>query len=100
MIAPVQPKPTITASTGVLRIVIASILDRPSGATPDTHRRKWIGATVSQDVGPLIVACARKANHFPGGKVAISTVERVGEIALHHVLQQELEPGFTIDIAT
>src|ERR1041385_2081189 len=102
-IEPVQPSPTMTASTGGnLRVIgpgppqkaplaAASSARRPFGAAWDAHRRQRIGLVVPLHPVAVVVARTREADHFPANHVAVAAIDRIGEEPLLRVLQQKIE---------
>src|ERR1051325_1091504 len=102
-IEPVQPSPTMTASTGGnLRVIgpgppqkapLAAALSarRPFGAALDANRRQRIGLVVALHPVAVVVARTREADHFPANHVAVAAIDRIGEEPLFRVLQQKVE---------
>src|SRR5438105_2272763 len=75
MIAPVQPMPTITASTSFKRVVIAA-----SRKIGDRLRRGRVTlAPVFIDQVRIGGRQAGEAEHLPGDLVAIAAIEGIGE---------------------
>src|SRR6185312_2415024 len=82
MMAPVQPMPTMTASTSFSFVAIAraplrEICDR-------TRRRDVALVVVGVDLLAVERRQAREAEHLPPDLVAVAAVHRIGEEALHH----------------
>src|SRR5450631_773196 len=98
MMAPVQPKPTNTASTG-FRVVVIALTLRPSGATLESDGRK--GHPLSMAIYPLLVVIvgSRKTNHLPCAHILVAAVYWVGKITFLGVLQKHGEEGFGVDAA-
>src|SRR3569623_1508438 len=97
--APVQPKPTITTSLrGSLRAIVLPFV-RPFRAAGDRHRAVRIRLIVLADVVAVVVTRARKTDHIPRHHVAIAAIDRIGEEALHGVLQHEIEEHLAVDLA-
>src|SRR6266850_4677945 len=85
---PVQPSPTMTISTDFRRVSIGA----PSAQIFDGFRFNgvWLVAVLLHHVD-VVADRAGKADHLPGGLVAVAAVERVAEIAFDRVLQQQIE---------
>src|SRR5580692_10684248 len=98
MMAPVQPKPTNTASTGFK--VVAMILSLLPARTAFESDR-GVGHAFSVVGHPffIIVVGARKSNHLPGPHILIPAIDGIGEVALLGVLQEHGEERFTVDTA-
>src|SRR5580658_2538699 len=97
MMAPVHPKPTSTASTG-LRVVVTSAL-RPAGAALETNRRVWHALSMARHPFFVVVVGARETDHLPGAHVFVAAVNWIGEVALLGVLEEHAEEGFAVDTA-
>src|SRR5262249_39420116 len=88
MIEPVQPRPMMTTSFfGSFCAMATSMIGEPFGAPDDADRRQREGLVVAIDPVEIVVACARKADHFPGRHVAVSAIERISEEALLNELE-------------
>src|ERR1035437_8391578 len=87
MIAPVQPNPTSTASTGGFLI---SAMSYPRFGTIPGHanRTQRILFTVAAYPVRKVGAGTRKTDHLPGTHVPVAAVNRIGEITFLGVLQQ------------
>src|ERR1700722_9614478 len=96
MMAPVHPKPTNTASTGLGVVAMTSAL-RPAGAALESDG--GVGDALSMARHPffIIVVGPRESNHLPGPHVLIAAVDRIGEVAFLGVLQEHCEEGLTVD---
>src|ERR1700722_4015972 len=96
MIAPVQPKPTSTASTGLR--VVAMILDLPpAGTALKADSRVGDALSVASHPFLVIVVRAREADHLPGAHILIAAINRIGKIPLFGVLQEHGKEGFAVD---
>src|SRR6185437_15819525 len=84
----VQPKPTSTTSTGGSRVAMSGILHARAIAAEQAHRRHRVALAVLVDFRDVVVARSGKADQLPPGKIAVSTVHRIGEKPLDRVLQQ------------
>src|SRR5215471_14032348 len=80
---PVQPRPTITASTSLSFVTMSPSLCQVRDA--DRVVRKHLVA-VFRDVLAVNRDRAREAEHLPARLVAVAAVDRVGEHAFHHGL--------------
>src|SRR4029077_12203600 len=82
-IPPVQPSPTMTASTSLSFVAMA----RPSAHVRDADRinGKFLVA-ILLDVIAMHRDRAREAEHPPARLVAVSAVDRIGEHPSHHGL--------------
>src|SRR6185437_6706909 len=87
----VQPKPTSTTSTGGSRVAMSGILHARAIAAEQAHRRHRVALAVLVDFRDVVVARSGKADQLPPGKIAVSTVHRIGEKPLDRVLQQHRE---------
>src|SRR5438105_3180970 len=86
MIEPVQPSPMITTSfLGSIRAMALGLL------SIDGDRAFWIRHVMLADMVAVVVARPGKADHLPARHVLIAAIERIGEKALHRVLQHQLE---------
>jgi hypothetical protein len=63
----------------------------------DADRRMRITFVVVADPVAVVIADARKADHFPSDHVAIAAMDRIGEKPFGYVLQQRVEKGLRID---
>src|SRR5580693_1736484 len=91
MMAPVQPMPTMTASTSFSLVAIVAsgsreIRDRP-------RRRDVALVVIGIDLFAVERRQAREAEHLPGDLVAVAAVHRIGEEALHHDREHAVEEG-------
>src|SRR5262245_45216953 len=95
MMLPVQPMPTMTASTSFNRVAMSA----PSGKVGDRLRLGDVAlaAVLIDQVG---VGCrqAGKADHPPRRLVAVAAVDRVGEKALHGEGEQRLEKLLAVEL--
>src|SRR5471032_937618 len=82
--APVQPRPMITAS-------LRGSTFANSHLSVDGDRALGIWLVVLVDMVPVVVARPGKANHLPTRHVLVAAIERVGKEAFHSVLQHQLE---------
>src|SRR5262245_46991905 len=91
MIPPVQPRPTITMSTG--GSLVAMTLTPPSGHVGDADRIG--GEPPSVAVLLYIFGVVRhhtgEAQHLPADLVLVAAVDRIAEEALHYVLVEHAE---------
>src|SRR4051812_16824422 len=80
---PVQPSPTITASTSLSLVAMA----RPSAHVRDADRigGKFLVA-ILLDIVAMHRDRARESDHPPSGLVAVSAIDRIGEHAFPHGL--------------
>src|SRR5712672_2871251 len=83
-IPPVQPNPTMTASTSLSFVAMARA---PSAHVRDADRisREFLVA-IFLDVVAMHRDRARESDHPPARLVAVSSVDRIGEHAFHHGL--------------
>src|SRR5882762_7671132 len=84
MIAPVQPRPMITASFLGSSLAILRLPINGNGAF-------GIRLVVLADMVAIIVTRAGKADHLPARHVLVAAIERIGEEAFHGVLQHQFE---------
>src|SRR5262245_2496300 len=95
MMLPVQPMPTMTASTSFNRVAMAA----SSREVGDRLRVDDVAlaAILLDRVG---VGCrqTREADHLPGDLVAVAAIDRVGEEALHGDGEQRLEELLAVEI--
>src|ERR1700693_94954 len=96
MMAPVHPKPTSTASTG-LRVIAMGLSLRPAGTSFEADRGVRHALSVAGHPFLVIVVGARETNHLPPTPVFVAAVDRVGEVALLGVLPEHGEEGFLVD---
>src|ERR1700677_1342074 len=96
MMAPVHPKPTNTASTG-LRVVAMTLALRPAGTALESDRGVGHALSVVRHPFFIVVVGPRESNHLPGLHIFIATVDRIGEVAFLGVLQEHREEGLTVD---
>src|SRR5450755_1987038 len=98
MMAPVHPKPTNTASTG-LSVVVTALSLHPTRTAFETHRR--IGDTLAVPGHPFLVVIvgAGESDHLPGAHILIAAVDGIGEVAFLGVLQKHREESLTVDAA-
>src|SRR5438105_3038117 len=88
MMLPVQPMPTMTASTSFNRVAMAA----SSRKVRNGLRRLLVGlVAVLRDVVAVGRGQAREADHLPRDLVAVAPMNRVGEEALHVDGEQRLE---------
>src|SRR5262245_52355553 len=81
---PVQPSPTMTASTS---LSLVTMVRPPSAHVRDADwivRERFVLEPL--DVLPMDRDGAREADELPARFVAVAAVDRVGEHALHHSL--------------
>ncbi len=96
MMLPVQPMPTMTASTSFNRVVMP--------ASPSRKIRDGLRLDDVALVAVLIDQCRidrgepRIAHHAPGGLVAVAPIDRIGEEAFHGDLQQGLEKRLAVEV--
>src|SRR5262249_13757469 len=95
MMLPVQPMPTMTASTSFKRVAMApssrKVRDRlPRHGVP-------LLAIVLDQVG-VGRGQARKADHLPRHLVAVAAVDRIGEEALHGEVEERVEKLLAVEI--
>src|ERR1700712_1401596 len=83
-IAPVQPRPMITAS-------LRGSSFANSHLSVDGDRTLGIRLVVLVDMVAIVVARAGKAYHLPARHALVAAIERVGEEAFHGVLQHQFE---------
>src|SRR5580692_5920159 len=96
MMAPVHPKPTNTASTG-LRVVAMILAFRPAGTALESDRGVGYALSVARHPLFIIVVGPGESNHLPGPHILIAAVDRIGEVAFLGVLQEHREEGLTVD---
>src|SRR5271168_2239373 len=96
MIAPVQPKPTSTASTG-LRVVVMILNLPPAGAAFEADSRVGDPLSVASHPFLVVVVGAREADHLPGSHIFVASINRIGKITFLGVLQEHCKEGFTVD---
>src|SRR5580700_10757144 len=94
--APVQPKPTSTASTG-LRVVVIVLSLPPAGPAFEADGRIGDGLSMVSHPFLIIVVGAREADHLPCAHISIAAINRIGEITFLGVLQEHGKEGFTVD---
>src|SRR5262245_30299968 len=94
---PVQPMPTMTASTSFNRVAIFLL---PSREIRDRLRLDDVAlvAILLDQVG-IDRWQPGEANHLPCDLIAVTAVDRIGEEALHRDLQQCLEEWLGVEIA-
>src|ERR1700722_19810412 len=94
MMAPVQPKPTNTASTGLRVVAISSL---PSGAALESYR--WKRHTLAVASYPILVVIVSpwKADHLPCAHILVAAIDGIGEIAFLGILQKHGEERFSVD---
>src|SRR5580704_822334 len=97
MIAPVQPQPTNTASTG-LRVVVISTL-RPTGASLESDRGKGHRLAVAGYPIFVVIVGARETDHLPCTHILVAAVDWIGEITFLGILQKHGEERFGVDSA-
>src|SRR3984893_10684409 len=82
MMAPVQPMPTMTASTSFNRVTMPA---SPSGKVRDRPRRRDVAlVAIGVDLVGIDRRQAGKTEHLPGDLVAVPAIHRIGEEAFHH----------------
>src|SRR5580658_10623276 len=96
MIAPVHPKPTSTASTG-LRVVVMILGLPPAGAAFEADSRVGNALSVASHPFLVIVMGAREADHLPGTHIFVAPINRIGKITFLGVLQEHRKEGFAVD---
>src|ERR1700722_4339143 len=98
MMAPVHPKPTNTASTG-LSVVVTALRSLPARTAFEAHG--WVGNTLSVPRHPflVVIVCAGKSDHLPRAHIFVAAVDRIREVAFLGVLKKHREEGFTVDPA-
>src|ERR1700733_11415632 len=94
MMAPVQPNPTNTASTG-LRVVATSSL--PARAALESDRRKRHTLAVASYPIRIVIVSAWKTDHFPCAHILVAAVYWIGEVAFFGILQKHGEERFGVD---
>src|SRR5262249_27993679 len=95
MMLPVQPMPTMTASTSFNRVAMsASSRKVGNGLRLDDVA---LAAILLDQVG-VGGRQAREANHLPGGLVAVAAVDRIREEALHGNAEQRLEELLAVEV--
>src|SRR5262245_31222794 len=96
-IEPVQPMPTMTASTSFKRVAMAIAPSRKVGD------RLWL-----DEIAPVAILIdavgverrqARIADHLPGGLVAIAAIDWISQEAFHHQVDERIEELPAIEIA-
>src|SRR5262245_10241502 len=94
---PVQPMPTMTASTSFNRVAISLL---PSREIRDRLRLDDVAfvAILLDQVG-IDRWQPGEANHLPCDLIAVAAVDRISEEALHCDLQQRLEEWLGVEIA-
>src|SRR5271163_3245619 len=97
MMAPVQPKPTNTASTGLREVVISSL--RPAGTALESDRGKGHRLAVASHPILVVIVRARESDHLPCGHILVAAVDWIGEIAFLGILQKHGEERFGVDSA-
>src|SRR5580704_5386857 len=95
MMAPVQPKPTSTASTGLRVVAISSL--RPAGTALESDRRKGHGLAVAGDPIRVVIVGARETNHLPCAHVLVAAIDGIRKIAFLGILQQHGKERFGVD---
>src|SRR5258708_26598797 len=98
MMAPVQPKPTKTASTG-FRVVATALSLRPTGAALESDRGKGHPLAVTSDPILVVIVGPRETNHFPRAHSLVAAVYRIGEIAFLGVFHKHGKQRFGLDSA-
>src|SRR5215831_18527659 len=95
MMLPVQPMPTMTASTSFKRVAMAP----SSRKVRDRLRRHGVTlvAVLLDQVG-VGRGQARKADHLPRHLVAVAAVDRIGEEALHGELEERIEKLLAVEV--
>src|SRR5262245_38695337 len=95
MMLPVQPMPTMTASTSFNRVAMSA----PSRKVGDRLRLGDV-ALAAILLDQVRVGCrqAGETQHLPGHLVAIAAVDRVGEKALHGDGEQRLEKLLAVEV--
>src|SRR5882672_3824721 len=103
---PLSPTPTTTASTGLSRVAIGSVLPReqhvlrmpglverrlPLEDVDDRYRQRVVRHAVLLNVLRVHRGDAGKADQLPADLVAVAAVDRIGEEALDGVVQQQVE---------
>src|ERR1700733_2975259 len=96
MIAPVQPKPTSTASTGLRVVAMISELP-PAGTAFEADSRGGDALSVASHPFLVIVVGTREADHLPGAHIFIAAINRIGKITFLGVLQEHGKEGFAVD---
>src|ERR1700727_1166644 len=96
MMAPVHPKPTNTASTG-LRVVAMILALRPAGTAFESDRGVGHALSVARHPFFIIVVGSGESDHLPGPHIFIATVDRIREVTFLGVLQEHREEGLTVD---
>src|SRR5580692_1138763 len=96
MMAPVQPKPTNTASTG-LRVV--AILSLPARAALESDRGERYRLAVASYPILVVVVSPWKADHFPRAHVLVAAIDGIGKVALFGILQKHGKKRFGVDAA-
>src|SRR5712691_602170 len=95
MMLPVQPMPTMTASTSFNRVAMA-----PSSRKIGNRLRLDDVALAAVLVDQVAVGRrqAGKADHLPGDFVAVAAVDRIGKEALHGDGEQRIEELLAVEI--
>src|SRR5258705_8090202 len=94
-IVPVQPMPTMTASTSFKRVAIA-----PSRKVGDRLRVDEIAlVAILIDAVGVQRRQARIADHLPRRLVAIAPIDRIGKEAFHHQVDERVEELPAVELA-
>src|SRR5438067_2414586 len=95
MMLPVQPMPTMTASTSFKRVAMA-VSSRKIG----DRLRLGDVALAAILLDRIGVGCrqAREAHHLPGNLVAVAAIDRIGKEAFHGDGEQRLEELLAVEI--
>src|SRR6195256_4012353 len=97
MMLPVQPMPTMTASTSFNRVAIAA---PPLREIRDRLRIDHVAlVAIVIDQGGIDRRQAGIADHPPTRLVAVAAIDRIGEEALHRDGEQRLEELLAVEIA-
>src|ERR1700726_3704040 len=95
MMLPVQPMPTMTASTSFKRVAMAPSLRK----VRDRLRRRGVTlVAVRLDQVGVGRGQAGKADHLPRHLVAVAAVDRIGEETLHGEVEQRIEKLLAVEI--
>src|SRR5450759_3290865 len=97
IIAPVQPNPTSTASTGGI-LIAAMLCPRLYNTSSQAHRPERIALSVTGNPVGKVGAGTGKADHLPSSHILVSAVDRICEVAFLGILQQPHEEGLACDI--
>src|ERR1700722_13274312 len=97
MMAPVQPKPTSTASTGLRVVVILSL--RPAGTAFEPDRGEGHPLAVPGYPIRIVVVGTRETNHLPGTHIFVAAIDRIREITFLGILQKHGEKRFGVGSA-